>query len=91
MALFGRRRGTSAPAAPRETSRFTAEATALGWEPLDATACKGDLDTVVHESSRELYGLPPVEVHAVFPGGPRPSAKVRALVDYLAAELKPSR
>ena len=61
MALFGRRRGTSAPAAPRETSRFTAEATALGWEPLDATACKGDLDTVVHESSRELYGLPPVE------------------------------
>jgi DNA-binding transcriptional LysR family regulator len=34
------------------------------------------------------YKLPPVEVNAVFPGGPRPSAKVRALVDYLAAELK---
>ena len=34
------------------------------------------------------YKLPPVDVHAVFPGGPRPSAKVRALVDFLAAELK---
>jgi DNA-binding transcriptional LysR family regulator len=34
------------------------------------------------------YRLAPVDVHAVFPGGPRPSTKVRALVDYLAAELK---
>jgi DNA-binding transcriptional LysR family regulator len=36
------------------------------------------------------YKLPSVDVHAVFPGGPRPSAKVRALVDHLAAELKAS-
>lgn len=34
------------------------------------------------------YKLEPVEVHAVFPGGPRPSAKVRTLVDYLVRELK---
>jgi DNA-binding transcriptional LysR family regulator len=34
------------------------------------------------------YSLEPVQVHAVFPGGPRPSAKVRTFVDYLAAELK---
>jgi DNA-binding transcriptional LysR family regulator len=34
------------------------------------------------------YKLTPVDVHAVFPGGPRPSAKVRALVDFLVAELK---
>jgi DNA-binding transcriptional LysR family regulator len=34
------------------------------------------------------YKLEPVDVHAVFPGGPRPSTKVRALVDFLAQELR---
>lgn len=34
------------------------------------------------------YKLLPVDVHAIFPGGPRPSAKVRALVDFLVQELK---
>ena len=34
------------------------------------------------------YRLTPVDVHAVFPGGPRPSTKVRALVDFLAQDLK---
>jgi DNA-binding transcriptional LysR family regulator len=33
------------------------------------------------------HRLEPVDVHAVFPGGPRPSSKVRALVDHLAATL----
>jgi DNA-binding transcriptional LysR family regulator len=33
------------------------------------------------------YTLDPVDVHAVFPGGPRPSAKVRALVDFLVQEI----
>jgi DNA-binding transcriptional LysR family regulator len=37
------------------------------------------------------YRLPSVDVHAVFPSGPRPSAKVRALVDHLVAELKAPR
>ena len=36
------------------------------------------------------YRLDPVDIHAVFPGGPRPSAKVRAFVDFLAARLKNS-
>jgi DNA-binding transcriptional LysR family regulator len=36
------------------------------------------------------YKLDPVEIHAVFPGGPRPSANVRAFVDFLAERLKKS-
>jgi DNA-binding transcriptional LysR family regulator len=34
------------------------------------------------------YKLEPVDVHAFFPDGPRPSTKVRALVDFLVKELK---
>jgi DNA-binding transcriptional LysR family regulator len=34
------------------------------------------------------YKLSSVDVHAIFPGGPRPSTKVRALVDFLVQELK---
>jgi DNA-binding transcriptional LysR family regulator len=34
------------------------------------------------------YRLAPVDVYAVFPAGPRPSTKVRALVDFLAEELR---
>jgi DNA-binding transcriptional LysR family regulator len=34
------------------------------------------------------YTMDPVDVHAVFPGGPRPSSKVRAFVDFLAERLR---
>ncbi|WP_426441546.1 LysR substrate-binding domain-containing protein [Bradyrhizobium genosp. P] len=34
------------------------------------------------------YTLSSIDVHAVFPGGPRPSNKVRALVDFLVEDLK---
>jgi DNA-binding transcriptional LysR family regulator len=34
------------------------------------------------------YTLEPVEVHAVFPSGPRPSVKVRTFVDFLAERLR---
>jgi DNA-binding transcriptional LysR family regulator len=34
------------------------------------------------------YQLEPVEVHAIFPGGRRPSTKVRALVDFLVGEFR---
>jgi DNA-binding transcriptional LysR family regulator len=35
----------------------------------------------------EPYGLDPAEVYAIFPAGPKPSAKVRAIVDHLAGSL----
>ncbi len=35
----------------------------------------------------ECYRLDPAAVYAVFPAGPRPSAKVRAIVDHLGASL----
>ncbi|MHC2020285.1 LysR family transcriptional regulator [Methylobacterium sp. CM6247] len=35
----------------------------------------------------EPYRLDPAQVHAIFPAGPRPSAKVRAIVDHLEASL----
>jgi DNA-binding transcriptional LysR family regulator len=35
----------------------------------------------------ETYRLDPAEAHAIFPAGPRPSAKVRAIVDHLEASL----
>ncbi|MDH2345824.1 LysR family transcriptional regulator [Bradyrhizobium sp. SSUT77] len=34
------------------------------------------------------YKLAPLDVYGVFPAGPRPSSKVRALVDFLAEELR---
>jgi len=36
----------------------------------------------------EAYKLDPAEVYAVFPAGPRPSAKVRAIVDHLDVALE---
>ena len=39
----------------------------------------------------QTYHLDPAEVYAVFPAGPRPSAKVRAIVDHLEAFLAPGQ
>ena len=43
----------------------------------------GTLQRLLHD-----YALEPAEVHAVFPAGPRLSAKNRAFVDFLANELR---
>jgi DNA-binding transcriptional LysR family regulator len=47
-----------------------------------AELATGELVSILHD-----YQLDPVEVNAVYPGGRRPSIKVRAFSDYLAAQL----
>ncbi len=49
---------------------------------FSAEVAEGKLVTLLPE-----YSLEPVPVHAVFPAGPRPSMKVRALVDYLSTTI----
>jgi DNA-binding transcriptional LysR family regulator len=46
-----------------------------------------ELRTGQLEQLLEPYRLDPAVVYAVFPAGPRPSAKVRAIVDHLAMSL----
>ena len=46
-----------------------------------------ELRTGQLEQLLEPYRLDPAEVYAVFPAGPRPSAKVRAIIDHLGASL----
>jgi DNA-binding transcriptional LysR family regulator len=45
--------------------------------------CRDELASGAVVPVRVDYTLEPVEAHAVFPGGPHPSSKVRALVDHL--------
>ncbi len=47
-----------------------------------AELATGELVPILHD-----YQLDPVDVHAVYPGGRRPSIKVRAFSDYLAVQL----
>jgi DNA-binding transcriptional LysR family regulator len=60
----------------------------LGITVASLWMCRAELER--GEISRILpeYELDPVELHAVYPAGRRPSPKVRAISDYLAKELK---
>jgi DNA-binding transcriptional LysR family regulator len=59
----------------------------LGIAVASLWMCRAELKAgdVVRVLDHEV--LEPTDVHAVFPAGPRPSAKVRALADHLASAL----
>jgi DNA-binding transcriptional LysR family regulator len=60
----------------------------LGIAMASTVMCAAEIKAGTLVPLLRAYKLEPVEVHAVFPGGPRPSTKVRALVDFLVQELK---
>ncbi len=59
----------------------------LGIAIASRVMCGAELSSGALVPLLAEYALAPAEVHAVFPGGPHPSAKVRALADYLAGAL----
>jgi DNA-binding transcriptional LysR family regulator len=67
---------------------FASVLAGLGIAMASRVMCRDELNSGALVQLLDNFALEPVEVHAVFPGGPRPSAKVRALVEYLAGELR---
>jgi DNA-binding transcriptional LysR family regulator len=59
----------------------------LGIAKLSIAECGNEITAGAFVQVLTGYALEPGEVHAVFPVGPRPSAKVRAFVDYMQASL----
>ena len=57
----------------------------LGIARVSTAMCGDELRSGALKALLSNYAMEPTEVHAVFPGGPRPSTKVRAFSDYLAA------
>jgi DNA-binding transcriptional LysR family regulator len=66
---------------------FAAVLAGLGISMASSVMCRDELQSGALVRLLPNYQLEPGEVHAIFPGGPKPSAKVRAFVDYLASEL----
>lgn len=60
----------------------------LGIALASRWMCRAELDAGELVPILADYRLDPIELHAVFPGGRRPSLKVRAFSDYLAAALR---
>ena len=67
---------------------FAAVLTGLGIAIASTAMCAAELRAGTLIRLLPGYALAPVEVHAVFPGGPKLSAKNRAFVEFLANELR---
>ncbi|MEW9572270.1 LysR substrate-binding domain-containing protein [Rhodanobacter sp. Si-c] len=59
----------------------------LGIARASAAMCGTELRSGALVALLTDYTLEPVDVHAVFPGGPHPSTKVRAFTDYMMTAL----
>lgn len=70
---------------------FASVLAGLGIAIASTAMCRTEVRAGTLVRLLPAYALAPVPVHAVFPAGPRPSAKVRALVDYLAQQLTATR
>lgn len=62
----------------------------LGIAVVSRWMCRAELDRGAVQRILHDYELDAVDVHAIYPAGPRPSPKVRAFSDYLAAALSDS-
>jgi DNA-binding transcriptional LysR family regulator len=59
----------------------------LGIALASRWMCRAELEAGELVTILSSYQLDGIELHAVYPGGRRPSLKVRAFADYLAAQL----
>jgi DNA-binding transcriptional LysR family regulator len=59
----------------------------LGIAVASRWMCRAELEHGEVRAILSDYLLEPVDVHAVYPAGPRPAPKVRAFSDYLATKL----
>lgn len=66
---------------------FTSVMMGLGIAVVSSAMCGPELRAGQLIPLLRDYVMDPVDVHAVYPGGPRPSIKVRAFVDFLAERL----
>lgn len=69
------------------SGRHSSVLAGLGIARASSAMCDAELRSGALIQLLPNYALEPVDVHAVFPGGPRPSAKVRALADHLVTAL----
>ena len=60
---------------------------ALGIAVVSRWMCRAELERGDVRQILPEYELDSVDVHALYPAGPRPSPKVRAFSDYLTAKL----
>ena len=59
----------------------------LGIAVVSRWMCRAELDRGEVQRILSNYELDPIDVHAIYPAGPRPSPKVRAFSEYLATAL----